>query len=65
MAWHCSGPFFSPRAVLVGLDDGRIDHAVLIVHILRQGLKGAPPDIRVALARVAKMHHPKVAKACG
>ena len=51
--------------MLVCLDDGRIDHAVLIVRILRLGIKDAPPDTRVAPARVAKVHDPKVAKACG
>ena len=38
-------------------------NAVFIVCTLHQGFEDALPDTRSALTRVAKMHHPKVAKA--
>ena len=60
-----SAPFFSPRAVLVGSDDGRVDHGVLVVRIPGQHLQDAPPHAPFAPARVAQMHHPEVPETLG
>ena len=51
--------------MLVGLDDGRVNHEVFTVRILRQNFEDALPDIGSAPTRVAQMHHLKVAMALG
>ena len=63
-ACFCGSPFCT-SAVLVGAHDGRIDHRVLVVRILRQGLEHPLPYAAATPARVARMHDAEIAKALG
>ena len=56
-------PFFSPCAALVGLNEGRVDHAVFVVRILRKHFKDAQPNAPSAPARVAQMNDSKIPEA--
>lgn len=46
--------------MLVGSHDGRVDHRVLVVGLLRQGFEDPLPDAALAPATVAQVHHPEV-----
>jgi hypothetical protein len=49
--------------VLVGSNDGAVNHGVFVVRILRQNLENPLPHASPAPARVAGMHHAEVTKA--
>jgi len=60
----CPDPPFCTSAVLMGAYDGDIDHRVLVVRLLSQGLEHPLPNPAVAPARVTGVHDTEIAKAC-
>ena len=58
-------PLFIPPGsggMLVGADNGRIDHGVFIIGILRQGLENLPPRPILAPARMPRVNGPEVSE---
>ena len=55
----CEAPF-CPSAVLVGSHDGRVNHDVLVVGVLRHRLEETLPGPVLAPAAMALMHHPEI-----
>jgi len=54
---------FAPE--LVGSNDGRIDHHVFVVGVLRHGREDAFPHPRLAPSRVAQVNHPEISEPLG
>lgn len=49
----------------MGSHDGRVDHGVLVVGVLRQRLEEALPGPVLAPATVAQVHHPEIPNRAG
>lgn len=58
-------PPLSASAVRVGSHDGRADHGVFVVRMLRKCLEDTLPHPASAPAHVAQVHHPEIDKALG
>jgi len=61
----CAEPPFGTAAVLVRSHDGRVDHGVLVVRVLGQGLENTLPHTAAAPSHMAQMHDAKIAEALG
>lgn len=53
---------FCPSAVLVGTDDGGVDHRIFIVGILGQTLEHSLPDAASTPARMARVDHSEISE---